>query len=471
MKRAFLYSAAALTLLSACGEDFLDKTPTLETSESSIFQSESKLEAAVEGVYYRLKSGYFLGGYATLAGDNRSDDMCNYGSNGYTLRDCYNHAVNASSIENDYLYYRAYLGINYANTLIDCLEDTYADSWPCDATTGNRYIQELKVMRALSYYYLSSLFGLPYNYNSSATNVPLRISAVTSAGENEMAGATIAEIYQQILADTQDISYLPTGYGDSDFSATKASQAAAHALRMRVYMAMNNWSAAISEAQAITGFSLISSIATMFETPYALTAENILSMPMTNSDKSGSQTHPAGYFSHVAGSITCLNEINGISVTYGIDADDRSQFIYDDGNNYLYYEKFDEYSTLLEWIPIFRYGEILLNMAECYYNLGDEDSARSCLKQVRTRSIAESVDPLVTYKETGSDLWTVIDNERRWELLGEGVRGYDIFRRAEDYRHPTTSGGWTVVATPSDKTSYCWAFPLYETTVNTALSN
>ena len=138
---------------TACSEDFINKTPDLKVTEASIFGSATRLEAAVEGVYTALKGsddvsdGYFLGGFATLAGDNRSDDMINYGNNGYTMRDTYSHAVNASSIENDALFRNAYLAINYANTIIDGIEKTYANSLPCDAETARRYVQECKFVR------------------------------------------------------------------------------------------------------------------------------------------------------------------------------------------------------------------------------------------------------------------------------------------------------------------------------------
>ena len=169
MKRVLVYSAAAVATLmmsTACEGDFIEKTPDLQVSEQSIFANADRLSAAVEGVYARAKNQYFLGGYVTDAGDNRSDDMCNYGNNGYTMRDTYNHAVNASALENDYLYQYAYLGINYANTIIDGIEGTYANALPCDATTAKRYVQECKFIRAVSYFYLSQLFGQPYAYDS-----------------------------------------------------------------------------------------------------------------------------------------------------------------------------------------------------------------------------------------------------------------------------------------------------------------
>lgn len=476
MKRTILYTAIAALFLTttACDSDFIDKSPELQISEESIFSSETRLAAAMEGLYSRLKEtddGYFMGGYATMAGDNRTDDMINYGNNGYTFRDCYSHAVNPSSMEGDKLYSSAYLAINYANILLEGLEKTYASSLPCDAETANKYIQECKFVRAISYYYLSQLFGQPYKYDPEASNVPLRITAITGAGQNECPPSTITQVLEQILADTEDVSALPEGYGSNGFSSTRASQGAAHALRMRIYMCMENWDKAIEEGNLIKGFDLIPSIATMFDSPYALTEENIFSIPMTESDKSNSQTHPSGYFTHDAGQIVVVNNINGIATTYGIENDARSGFLHSDTKGYMYCEKYDEYSTRYEWIPIFRYAETLLNLAECYYNKGDEAKAREYVKQVRTRSIAEASDPLVKYTESGNELWTVIDNERRWEFLTEGIRGFDISRRAENYRHPLTNGSWTVVATPDDHTTYCWAFPLYETTVNTALSN
>ncbi len=477
--KKYIYYIMAVTMIgmgTACSEDFIDKTPDLKVTEASIFESATRLEAAVEGVYTSLKGsddvsdGYFLGGFATLAGDNRTDDMINYGNNGYTMRDTYSHSVNASSIENDALFRNAYLAINYANTIIDGIEKTYADNLPCDTETARRYVQECKFVRAIAYYYLSQLYGLPYKTDPNASNVPLRIEAVTGAGHNDCPASTISEVFNQILSDTEEIDALPENYESAGFSSTKASQASAHALRMRIYMCMEDWDNAIAEGNAISGFSLIPSIATMFDSPYALTAENIFSIPMSESDKSNSQTHPVGYFYHEAGQITVVNNINGIATTYGIEGDDRTNFLYTDERGYMYCEKYNERSTRYEWIPVFRYAEILLNLAECYYNIGNESKAIECVKQVRTRSIAEDKDPLVTYKETGDALWTVIDNERRWEFMAEGIRGYDISRRAEDYHHPLTDGSWTVVATPSDKTTYCWSFPLYETTVNTALS-
>lgn len=458
LKRIAFYTLCALSLAAtSCKSDFIEQSPVLNPDEAGLFSSEARLATGIEGVYARAKNQYFLGGFATLAGDNRSDDMMNVGGNGYTMRDTYNHNVNAAGLENDYMYNNAYLAINYANTMIDNIETHYADQLPCDAETAKKYVQECKFVRALSYYYLSQLFGQPYKYNKEALNVPLRIKAVTGPGENDCPQATVAQVFEQILKDTEDVSALP------ETAVTKASKAAAHALRMRVYMCMDEWKKAIDEGDQITGFQLVD-ISKMFGPVDANTDENIFSIPMSDSDKSGSQSHPVSFMSPSYGDITVVNNINGIATVYGVDADARTKFI-EKGKSNWYCVKYTD-DLRLEWIPIFRYAEVLLNYAECYYRLGNEPKAIEYLKQVRTRSIAAGDDTLVNYAESGAALWTAIDNERRWEFLGEGLRGYDISRRAEDYRHPQTDGSWFVIATPDDHTTYCWAFPEYEKVVN-----
>ena len=68
MKKYIYYIAAAVTmsLVTACSEDFINKTPDLKVTEASIFGSATRLEAAIEGTYTALKGsnsvsdGYFM---------------------------------------------------------------------------------------------------------------------------------------------------------------------------------------------------------------------------------------------------------------------------------------------------------------------------------------------------------------------------------------------------------------------------
>lgn len=75
------------------------------------------------------------------------------------------------------------------------------------------------------------------------------------------------------------------------------------------------------------------------------------------------------------------------------------------------------------WIH-FRYGEILLNHAEAAFELGDEETARQYLNQVRARPSVQM--PPVT--DSGEQLRARIHNERRVELAYEEHRFFDIRR-------------------------------------------
>ena len=90
--------------------------------------------------------------------------------------------------------------------------------------------------------------------------------------------------------------------------------------------------------------------------------------------------------------------------------------------------KFTDAKTKLQWVPIFRYAETLLDLAECYANkAGGEATAKSLLKQVRGRSVDAATDPLKIDNLTGDALKEAIYNEKRLEFIGEGIRGIEYY--------------------------------------------
>ena len=238
-------------------------------------------------------------------------------------------------------------------------------------------------------------------------------------------------------------------------------------------MAEQQWQKAIDEGEQVTGFTLSTSVRDMFDAPYH-TTENIYSLPFTNTERGGG--NPASYISSGVGYIDTLNIRTGIITipAYHLATDSRTSFIKLDPvtGRETWYEKYDEYITPLEWIHIFRYAETLLNLSESYYNIGNDAKAAQLLHQVRSRSIP-SGDIIDVTTLTGDALRDAIYNERRAEFIGEGIRGLDINRRAENFVHPgttRTNGKWdtVIVATPNDRTTYCWALPSYEILINTA---
>ena len=116
---------------------------------------------------------------------------------------------------------------------------------------------------------------------------------------------------------------------------------------------------------------------------------------------------------------------------YGLDADNRIAALKGSANSNAIILKFPNGSTGLDYVPVFRYAETLLNLSECYFNLGNETKAKELLLQVRRRSLSEADDVLNFDSMQGSTLRTAIYNERRLEFIGEGIRGMDQMRRRE----------------------------------------
>ena len=461
----------SVLVLTSCGDDFLDKNPKLDVTETDIYASEKLIDATMAGVYTRFKNSSFAGGNIAVIFDNRSDDFVNTGNNTYAHSDTYNMTVGQNSTMNPGFFQAGYLAINAANTLKENLENR--QNLPISESKRQQYIASCLFIRDISWYYLAQVYSQPYAYDPNSKAIPIHTEAVTGPGHNEARLWTIGEIYDQIIQDLSSaaISALPAS--GASFDPTVPSQPAVHMLLQRIYMARQQWQEAIREGEKVTGFTLSPSVRDMFDAPYH-TQENIYSLPFTNTERGGG--NPASYISSGAGYIDTLNARNGIITipAYRLPTDSRTQFIKVDPatGRETWYEKYDEYTTPLEWIHIFRYAETLLNLSESYYNIGDEAKAAELLHQVRSRSIPTG-DILDVRSLKGEALKEAIYNERRAEFLGEGIRGLDISRRAEDFIHPAatrTNGKWdtVVVATPSNRTAYCWTLPSYEILVNTA---
>ena len=469
--RSVSIALLSAVVLTACGDEFLDKNPKLDVTENGIYASEKLIDATMAGVYTRFKSSSFAGGNIAVIFDNRSDDIVNTGNNTYAHSDTYNMTVSQNSTMNPGFFQAGYLAINAANTLKENLESR--QNLPITDAKRLQYIANCLFIRDISWFYLSQVYSQPYAYDPNSKAIPIHTEAVIEPGHNEARLWTIGEIYDQIIKDLNSdvINALPAS--DKAFNPTVPSQAAAHMLLQRIYMARQQWQEAVNEGEKVTGFTLSGSVRELFDAPYH-TAENIYSLPFTNTERGSG--NPASYFSSSAGYIDTLNARNGIITipAYRLPTDSRTSFIKVDPANgrETWYEKYDEYTTPLEWIHIFRYAETLLNLSESYYNIGNETKAAELLHQVRSRSIPTG-DILDVRSLKGEALKEAIYNERRAEFIGEGIRGLDISRRAEDFVHPAatrSNGKWdtVVVATPNNRTAYCWALPSYEILVNTA---
>ncbi len=86
-----------------------------------------------------------------------------------------------------------------------------------------------------------------------------------------------------------------------------------------------------------------------------------------------------------------------------------------------------EYSPLD--IPIIRYADVVLSLAECLNEQGNTDEAITYVNMIRERAGVALLNSNTYTQVTGQDdLRERIRNERRWEFAGEGVNFFDEMR-------------------------------------------
>ena len=459
MKKIIIFSTLCASLfLGSCSSSFLDQEPPLYVNENDIFTSPTRIEATLNGLYAAIKNTgtkSLMGGKSYMVFDNRGDDVINISNNLVTLFNTYNMNVGITDAENADTWTYAYLAINKVNTFLQSLEGAKEVA----GENYDRYVQEAKFVRALAYYYLNNLYPTPYSVNPDAKSVPLRLTAEAGTENNNMPRSTVKQIYDHILSDLENISALNTEV-NTYAGVTHATQAAANMLKMRVYMAMNEWDKAIAAGELVTGYSLPEDVTLIYKAPY-FSQESIFSLPMADTNIPNTQQSLAEYY--YDGKIMLIDTKSGImsKPDYSLATDKRIIAFKGEKDLLL---KFTDAKTKLQWVPIFRYAETLLDLAECYANkAGGEATAKSLLKQVRGRSVDAATDPLKIENLTGDALKEAIYNEKRLEFIGEGIRGIDIMRRGE--RFIKVGANETINVGPSDE-KYTWPIPQVELLLN-----
>ena len=474
MKKIFigLMALASLVSMTSC-EDFINQPIPDTTNEPLVFSKAEYIEANLKGCYHYFKStsnmNYtFMGGKTYAALDSRGDDVVNI-SNQQTLKDTYEmNVLGSNELENGPTWVMAYAIINECNVFIDNMAAyNPVENGVITQAVADQYIAEAKFLRGYTYYVLCQLYSQPYCVSPESPAVPLRLTGLKSSGNNNCPLSSISTIYAQILDDCKPEALA------SQTLKTRATADAARMLKMRVQMAMGQWNEAIKTGKEITGYTLVSDMTTLYgnfdEATYANT-EMIFVLPMTAQDSPNTQSSVADYYSLNA-QVGWLDTEAGIlsKEAYCLETDQRISALTEMGETYLYSKKFTNIGTKTDWVPQMRYAETLLNLAECYANVGDReslDNAKAALKTVRSRAIAEGDVLDVDALEGKTAIMEAVYNERRAEFICEGMRGIDIARRGENFIKKNSFADINIA--PGDS-RYVWPIPDSEYAYNKAL--
>jgi hypothetical protein len=475
MKKVYQYIGLGLLLaFTSCSEkELLDTKPSTSISDANAFGSAARILGLVNGTYDALKGASLYGGRYLLYTDVRGEEFINVTGNTFTGYESWTNSYNSGSNDINNLWSQAYTAINNANILINGLKDSVS---VISDTLRQQYIAEARFVRALSYFSLVTVYATPYNADQGASKgLPLRLQAETSTSNNDLARSTVAEVYKQILEDLDSAdARLPRSYTTDLLNTTRAHKSTAIALKTRVYLTMNNFEKVKEEAAKIvaqqsapfsdTGsgvkHALQADITTLFGTNYT-TTESILSMPMTASDSYSGQS-AIGYV-YNANSEYYLNP-SGISGNAQWAAADKRRSLLRLTSGLYYFKKYAKASPYIDYIPVIRYAEVLLNYAEAAAQTGDLTLATNLLRAVHARSDASytfDASALATPAALVSTIWT----ERRIELLGEGFRSGDLLRNLQPIPAKGSSSLQANQVAPTDA-NYIFPAPNNELTTN-----
>lgn len=464
--------------LIGCKKDLLNTEPKTSIQEQYIFDTPERILALVNGLYDGVKSGNYRGGRYLIYNDIRGEEFINLKANGVTGLQTWNFNLTSSTAEVENLWIAGYTAINRINLFLKGLE---ANKEKVTPALFSQYTGEAKFLRALCYSDLITLYAKPYIMSAGNNpGLPLRLGAETTAENNDLARSSVKDVYRQILIDLNEAeANLPAKHLGSDgkpvaeLNVTRAHKNTAIALKVRVLLAMGNYTDLITEAQKIVSgappFQALSGIPHKLQdsvgVPFSnyLTSESIFSIPMSDSDPAGTQNQLGFYYLNYsakdddANAEYSLNTKGIIADTAWHSTDARRRLFIFKGK---YLSKFKKPAPFTDYVPVIRYAEVLLNYAEAAANLGDLSKARELLIAVRERSdkdykfSAKAVD-------TQDELIKTILKERRIELLGEGFRSFDLLRLGL----PIPAKG-SVNAIQPTQTEYIWPIPNSEMLAN-----
>lgn len=466
----FIQTSCVKGRLEPESEVFIDDAAAFSTPERTLSAIHG-LYAGVKGPFYSGAANQFLAGRYHVFQDVRGEDFLNETNNGVTGLQTWNFSVQSATNEVESIWGSGYQAINRINVVLQGLQGS-----PVSDLLKTQYAAEARFLRALVYHSLVTLYARPYwDGNGARPGLVIYTDAQTTpGGNNNRARSTVAEVYDLILSDLNFAeTNLPLTYGAVQTNVLRVHKNTAIALKTRVYLHMQRYADVITQANKMVSmtapFSATTGVQHVLE-PDILnvfraggsTLENIFSLSFSTQNLPGTQNSMHQYFS--PGSTGgngdySLNTATGIAANTGWTATDRRRTAF--------VEVIGTKTWLRKWtantdnVPIIRYSEVLLNLAEALARVNGADArAIALLNAVRKRS-----DPAVTLAPaTQQELIDAILLERRIELLGEGLRSRDIVRLGQTI--PAKGAAPTVAATAAQ---YIWPIPVSELLANQAV--
>ncbi|HLL97397.1 MAG TPA: RagB/SusD family nutrient uptake outer membrane protein [Spirosoma sp.] len=467
MKKTILCSALLLGLALSCNEDDLNKVNPNGVTFDTYFNNTEELTAGVNSIYALVQSNSLVSREWFFTHDLRSDEMASGGGQLETPR---NQLLNGVHDTGNGLVASIWRGwyrtIHRANVILE-KGPAVKNIAPADR---DRLLGEARFLRAWAYYELGTLYGGVPIYKEFAKEV-----------DGAKPRSTQKDVYDLVIADLKaaEPGLLAT-YDAKNLG--RATKAAAQTLLARTYLQMGDYASAKTELQKVVSsglYKIVDNYLDLTNEEGEFNAESIFEVVYApsggaynwGSDSDGSavqeetvrtQEYSAIGWRNVIPSNKMLNSYERVSkgdpkddpryaMSYWNEGDkinnetsvltaDRVQ-----GNSSVVDGKtqkvsWRKYSVLYKIdngyaqssinMRIMRYADVLLMLAECENELGNQTAALALTNQVRARkSVAMPPYPTTNYpSRTKDEVFDAIMHERMVELAAEQIRNFDIIR-------------------------------------------
>jgi starch-binding outer membrane protein, SusD/RagB family len=433
-------AAAGLLLIGSACSDLLTETPEDFLAPENFYQTAADAEAAIAAVYEPLPARDGLGyrgwhAISAMSDDERIGDQVP----GFTYLGAFQ--ITPSDNVVAWMWSTAYLAVSRANLAI-----AYIPEMDLDPVRRQALVGEARFLRALSYFYLTRLYG----------DVPM-ITEPEQASD-AIARAPREEVFAQIIADAQAaVASLPETRDAPN--AGRATRGSALALLTDVYLWQRDWQSAVGTARQIIDsgrYALFESYLHAFLPEYENGSEHVFTLQANGPVSRGGTAFVNMYYPREIG--RGRGGGNGLfqptqwHYDSYVDGDYRKDVTYQTHWVNLDGESFDLYPHVFKYrpsqvtdinngdidTPVYRYSDVLLMYAEAVNELGQGSEAIEYVNMVRARARhadgSDRLEPRDYVGPTDTDaVREVVFQERRWELAHEAKRWFDLTRRGPEY--------------------------------------
>lgn len=491
-RKTILYTAlsGALLLLTACGDSFLQTTPTNSIGSSEMTENELNLGSLLNGTYKNMMAYNGAGStnhddasYVSWIMKNEVRGLDMIIKRARSRWYAWDYEFDETSrLSNDYhsrvIWQYAYNIIKNCNVVIEATKDLSSDTY-------KSYNGQAKVLRAMMYHQLVRMYQKAYRLNPEAPGVPLILLPPSEnyTPEKEAKGrGKLSEVYAQMVKDLNE--------GISELTNTRANKGyvnkqVAHGLLARIqsdmaYAGADNgfqnalWDDVIANAQAACqGLDIMDRAS--WELGFNDNSNKDWIWGFVN-DSQGNTGYP-GFFSFAdrrSGRTGYQNvRVDKAFIDMFDNADIRKLFMQEPGSKPEENEycplKFMDNSLKTGHIPMMRVSEMILIQAEAYANKGDLQTAQDKLDELRRKRIEgyTSEAPAATRNDMLERIW----KERRKELYGEGYAMTDILRlgfiiNGAKATRSSYHGLWVVKDLKDNDDRYIFQIPVEELNAN-----